>query len=65
MSAFSKLHRPVRGNKIIKGHGLNKMQQVHNQRVPFVPNALNVKSVEKLHRKTVIENRNTRQQQKQ
>lgn len=24
------------------------MQQVHNQRVPFVPNALNVKSVEKL-----------------
>lgn len=26
------------------------MQQVHNQPVPFVPNALNVKSVEKLQR---------------
>lgn len=31
MSGFSKLHRPVRGNKIIKGHGLSKMLQVHNQ----------------------------------
>lgn len=48
MSAFSELHRPVRGNKIIKGHGLSKMLQVHNQRVPFVPNALNVTSLEKL-----------------
>lgn len=57
MSAFSELHRPVSGNKIFKGHSLSKLQQAHNQRVPFVPNALNVRSVEKVqweNKKTTV-----------